>query len=568
MFNQINKTMKTLLNLVSVMILLSPPASFAQWSSDPMANTPIDLSPEMQSIPKAATDQLSGNVFIAYYSLASGNFDVMLQYLNHQGYPIWPEPLVVSNHIQDLMLTDLAAVADIEGNCVIAFSDLRNGSLDVYVYKISPDGQFLYGEDGIRLSDNSGEEFSPVLCMTTDNSAIVSWIEENAETGNQFVMAAIDNGGNLLWNDGRITWVPDGDYSYANPYLVTSGNGEFIVIFSRNSGPPWSPFRLLYAQRIDFFGDPVWQQEAIINEAGGLSAWDILNIKTDDQGGFYVAWNDDRDLDQVNDSFIQHVDASGNTFFEPNGMQVSTSFAHKCLPLVAGYNDNNDIYVFWTQTKITKDDEPALFGQRISASGARLWTGNGKEIIPNDKGFYMLDGCDVRNNLSYIFFEMYGDDITDRRIRAKCLDPDGNSAWDFEHISVSEVRKEAHHQFVSDYSGGQWIMVWSDTRDTVFDLYAQNINEDGSIGNPTGINEHDQQQVDVYPNPCHETLNISQTGYHQIHILNMAGQVVMEENIKEGVNSIKVGNLNPGIYIIKLTGQKGTTSERLGIIGY
>jgi hypothetical protein len=568
MFNQINTMMKTLLNLVMVMTLSLPLSSFAQWSSDPMVNTPIDLSQGLQTIPKVAIDHLSGNVYIVYYSFASGNYDVILQYLDHQGYLVWPEPLVVSNHLQDPMLTDIAALTDSEGNCIITFSDLRNGSLDVYVYKISPDGQFLYGEDGIRLSDNPGEEFRPVLCLTTDNSAIVSWIEDNAETGNHLVMASIDVAGNLLWNDGRITWVPDGDYSYANPYLVSTGEGEFIVVFSRNSGPPWSPFRQIYAQRIDFFGDPVWPIDATVNDAGGLNAWDVLNLKADGQGGLYVAWNDDRDGDQVNESMVQHIDANGNLLFITNGLRASTSFAHKCFPVIAGWNDNNDLFVYWVQTKITKGD-PALFGQRISADGIRQWTDNGKEIVPHDKGFYVIDGGDVRDNLSYIFYEMYVIDMMDIRIRAKCLDADGNSAWETDQLSISEFKKETYHTVVSDYSDGQWIMAWTDVLDTnIYDLYAQNINEDGSIGNPTGITEQDHQAIDIYPNPCAGSLNINQNGFQELCMLNLAGQVVMEQKIRQGDNIVNVSELNPGIYVLKLSGTKGTIVHRIGIIGY
>jgi hypothetical protein len=381
-------------------------------------------------------------------------------------------------------------------------------------------------------------------------------------------MSAIDQDGNLLWNTGRITWIPEDDYSYESPSLLPTNDGNFIIIYKISTGPGWGDSRFVYAQRLDMSGRTVWQEEAHINDVGGLTLWDKLSIKADNEGGFFVAWDDDRDHDQLREAFIQHVDASGNLLFMLNGLLVSTEYAQRFYPVVAGSNDENEIFVYWKQTLIGKIGSDALFGQRISQGGTRMWTDKGKRIISPDMGLAWILGCDFRNNLSFLFYVMYGTNPGDQRIRSKCIDKQGNPAWESDSLSVSESQKEITLTFVSDYSEGEWILAWTEIKDSIEDLYAQNVNENGSIGNTTGIGEYDQQEIDIYPNPCHETLNISQNGYQQLYLINLAGQVVLEKKITQGATTLDVSGLNPGVYILKLGGQKGIAVYRMGVVNH
>jgi hypothetical protein len=70
--------MKLFIYLVTMMLLTSPFISLAQWSSDPLKNTPIDTSSADQTIPKIAIDLETGNVYIAYFSFESGNYNLIL----------------------------------------------------------------------------------------------------------------------------------------------------------------------------------------------------------------------------------------------------------------------------------------------------------------------------------------------------------------------------------------------------------------------------------------------------------------------------------------------------------
>ena len=47
---------------------------------------------------------------------------------------------------------DWALIADSAGNAIVAFADIRGGNSNIHIYKIDPDGTFLWGADGIDIT--------------------------------------------------------------------------------------------------------------------------------------------------------------------------------------------------------------------------------------------------------------------------------------------------------------------------------------------------------------------------------------------------------------------------------
>ena len=53
--------------------------------------------------------------------------------------------------------------------------DIRTGFWNIFVYMISYDGEFLWGSDGIALSDNEIFETSPKVVMTDESNYVFAW---------------------------------------------------------------------------------------------------------------------------------------------------------------------------------------------------------------------------------------------------------------------------------------------------------------------------------------------------------------------------------------------------------
>ena len=77
-----------------------------------------------------------------------------------------------------------------------------------------------------------------------------------------------------------------------------------------------------------------------------------------------------------------------------------------------------------------------------------------------------------------------------------------------------------------------------------------------------GIDEIDDEQISIYPNPANELINISCSNQGSIRIINLAGQVVLQARTEKGINRINVEELNPGLYMVQYVNESGNTSTQ------
>lgn len=80
----------------------------------------------------------------------------------------------------------------------------------------------------------------------------------------------------------------------------------------------------------------------------------------------------------------------------------------------------------------------------------------------------------------------------------------------------------------------------------------------------TSINEANETQLSVYPNPVENVLNYSigtLEGAEKIEIFDITGVLVMTENILEQNGQIDLSNLKKGVYVIKIEAQTSYTKR-------
>ncbi len=292
--------------------------SFGQWPSDPMENLALSNATGEQAIPKVATS-VNGITYVAWFSNTSGNYDVMLQKLDVYGNKLWEENgIVVSDNPAMTWLTDWDMTVDYTDCAILTFQDIRNGDNDVFAYRISADGEHLWGEDGIEMSTGPAFDVSPKVCVTNANNSCFAWQADAV-----VILQKISPDGNKLWGESGITL--SGSNTYSWPQLLAVGDDEIILKYFEDSGPVWAPTRHVFAQRFDTDGNPVWTSDAIVSNAGGISAWtQVFPFINDGNDGFFMAWHDDRDNNMLASVFVQHVDYNGQILMGDNGTEAST----------------------------------------------------------------------------------------------------------------------------------------------------------------------------------------------------------------------------------------------------
>jgi hypothetical protein len=459
----------------------------AQWSTDPMVNNAIALAPGEEAIPKVATS-ISGLTYIAWFSNENGNYNVRLQKMDVFGNKQWAdEGLLVSDNPSMTWLTDWDMTVDQQEHAILVWQDIRTGNNDVFAYRISPDGIFVWGEDGLQLSSGDAFDVSPKVTASNAGNIFIAWQADNVIIGQK-----ISPEGTLLWGPNGLTL--SGANTYSWPQLLPVGEDDIIMKYFIDSGPVWAPTRHVFAQRFNGSGAMVWAQPATISNAGGISAWtQIFHFISDGNDGFYIAWHDDRDNNTLANMWVQHIVNDGSVLFPANGVEVSTMpnrnhfYAHLALP-----DNSSDIFVFWNEMDANQNNR-GIYGQKVSSAGIRLWPDDGKKFIEiSPTNVYPLAGRSTGTGM-ILFYEEYFNAV-EGKVKAMHLDTDGNYIWIPNMIDLCSVQSEKVHTEVSEINNGQWIALWEDNRNGGRDIYGQNIKLDGSLG-PVTLTYN----LDVYP---------------------------------------------------------------------
>lgn len=465
--------MKKILSFLSFSLLI-PFIALSQWSTDPSVNNPINTLSGEQAIPKIATCS-NGDTYIASFSNESGNYNVRMQRLNAQGVAQWiTDGILISDNPQDSWLTDWDMTADNANHAILVFPDIRNGGANVVAYRISPAGSFVWGAEGIVLSTGDGN-YSPKVTTTAAGNAIVAWSQED-EIHVQKISAA----GSLPWGSG-ITISQTG-ITFSWPQLMPVGSDEFIMKYYQDSGTFPAITRHIYAQKYNAGGTAVWSSPAAVSIAGGIAAWtQVLPFISDGSGGFYIAWHDDRDNNMLSSTWVNHVNSEGIVQFTTNGVEASTQGGRNHFyPELALPPGSSNVFVFWNEMDADQNNR-GIYGQKLTSTGTRLWATSGMVFIELSMTDVYPEAARHSPTDVVVFYSQQVSGL-DYQLKAFRVDTDGGYMWTPNHKMICSVASEKVHVVTNNFANNQWIMSWEDDRDGDKDIYAQNIQLDGSLG--------------------------------------------------------------------------------------
>jgi len=502
---------------------------YAEWSSDPSINTVVcNLSGE-DAIPKVVAGP-TGDIYIGYFSSAEGNYNVRLQRYNSAGNSQWvANGILISDHTSMSWLTDWDMTVDQDNYAILTFQDIRNaGNNNVYAYRISPDGSFVWGPDGLELSNTTDFDVSPKVTVTSAGNAVVAW-----GSGDISRLQKISPDGTLQWGATGISISGANRYSWPQPIAVENDN--IIVKYFDDSGSIMYPTRHIYAQKYNANGNTVWAQPCAISTAGAITAWtQVLPIVPDENYGFFIGWYDDRDSNINADIYVQHVDSGGICLFTTNGVIASTNeYNEHYYPQLAYLEDTQILYTYWNEMDADQNNR-GIYGQKFDMAGTREWEDAGRSIIPLSAVNVYPFGIGHTTTDVTVF---YTEGTLENYIKAMAMDSNGDFIWTGDKVTMCSVSSFKPHTTAGKLSSSQWIVAWEDER-SGRDIYAQNINTDGTLGYIPQTVEPQYQEgtflLTSYPNPFSTSTTISYnatTNFHElskIKIYNIKGQIVHE----------------------------------------
>jgi PKD repeat protein len=176
------------------------------------------------------------------------------------------------------------------------------------------------------------------------------------------------------------------------------------------------------------------------------------------------------------------MDADGTISMPANGVLASTTTARLHMyPAPAFLSQTQEIVLFFSEQDLNQNMR-GMYAQKFDLQGNRLWGDEGIALIGlsnNDYGLFTAGGKD---NQAICIYQAAEFGNADSKIQAVMLDDQGNFVWPEQFIDLSTYQSEKLHNVMTDYYMGQWVAVWQDRRNDDGDIYAQNIQPDGTLG--------------------------------------------------------------------------------------
>ena len=465
-----------------------------QWNSDPAKNLqvwPDDMSYYYNEMAMTS----DGKIWLAANYPQIGGVATGLQLIDADGNLLFEKPLVVSD-FESRSWTSYGQVlfVDRDGNAIVSVYDFRYGGTEAQlenhtVYKISPEGEFLWGEEGITLEGENVYELvaSMSICQLTDGSYVFAWMHNRGSDYSMFTieMQRISADGEMLWNADDVR-LYDEKTSYSYPYLVDGGNNQVILLYAKGSSQD------LYARKIDFDGTPVWSEDTRVYNGGwgSIPIWSIITVSPAGDGGLLVSWNDDRYYTNIESAYMAYVKPNGEIgFTTENGQKLGYS-GWRALNVKSVYDKSSDsFYAIWNECS-SSQSWYRVVAQRITKDGELLWGENGLELKPMEQTSYgclsVQGGAD--DEVAFFYMRNYAGTFGDVESFITVVNVnDTTIRRESEFTKGDRVSEKSGLASTPMYDGKYWVVKWTDDgavdeEEKVSRLYMQRINNDLSLG--------------------------------------------------------------------------------------
>lgn len=423
---------------------------------------------------------------------------------------IFPEGAMLVDELESKLYTTAKQLTllDRDDNTIIVYQTLDNAvnaglnsnvNENYRLYKISPEGEMLWGENGIDLNRGKYSE-STQGCLSMvqieDGSFFIAWVEYvwngDYEIGT-IHLERISQDGKMIWDEPII--LGDGTTPLTFPYLVNAGNNQVIMVYAKGSGQE------LHAKKLDFDGTEVWSQDTRIYRGGfgSIPIWTFLKVQSDGEGGVFVGWCDDRNMSNYERTYVAHVLSNGEHGFASGegGEAIGyTDSLRSFSPSIYYDTEKQHVYVLRRETTFGQG-HARLVLQKLSMSGELLWDIDGVEVSPYEEtnlGYECISD-DGEGNIA-IFF-MRNDKTSEQdvvtNLFTKVSKEDGAPVFDKPIVFSTTTDNKMNLKISGLIDNEYWIAMWEDKRflagdDTDVDitelpsrLYMRRIAKDGSI---------------------------------------------------------------------------------------
>ncbi len=389
--------------------------------------------------------------------------------------PVWAKTgMLINDAVGNTPQQNPQLIADGKNNFIVVWEDGRSGYYDIYVQKINPSGQPLWNKDGAPACSSKSNQNFPQLASDMAGGAIIVW--QDYRRGNADIFAQrIDASGKTLWGkDGiAVSRAPAGQFA---PQIIPDGNGGAIIT--------WHDYREgmgedIFAQRINSNGKVLWQENGVVISTAAGTQW-YPKIASDNAGGAVITWTDGRISPSDNNIFAQHVDKTGKTLWQADGLPVCSAASNQAHPQIISLSDG--VIITWHDSRSKGND---IYAQKIDFNGKLMWPKDGAEICtiayPQENPNLAPDGA---GGAIIVWTDHRGEE---NNIFAQRILSNGKLSWQKDGRPINKSNREQHNPQIIKLIGEDWFVVWEEKKNQDWDIFGQRINSSGTALLPNSL---------------------------------------------------------------------------------
>ncbi len=441
----------------------------AQWVDDPATNTFLANCGNDDGELYMATNPNTGDTYIQWEGFGTNGWSPTLQRLNFQGESQWGDDGIhIGGHEFSSMSEGVAMITTTDGCVVSCFATYDGFS---YAVKIDPDGNFVWGEQGLQLFGGLG--FSRTELTAGDDGGFWALGFDYQNLYLQYVGAD----GTL----GPTTTISDsGGYKCMFGQLTLSLNNNVLLTYEK-VGSGFYTDKELYVVAVTPDGT-ILNPESLLMSSQTFQSTYIHKAVADGMGGGYAyIWHPG--IGGAFNTYVFHFNEFGvSTISDLNGIAVHSTDPMNYYGYACGTIDPNsyDLIVTYEQTDASTQSQSRIYVNRITAAGEKVW-GEGillADYVGVSYADIMVDAFEDGSGFSVIYTKSSPSNSYFTTIEAMGFDMDGNQLW------AKTLCSNAYRRTVCDntpgFVMGQNIVSWVNCIDG--GIYGQNIGPDGNMG--------------------------------------------------------------------------------------
>lgn len=486
------------------------------------------------------------------------------------------------------------ACPDGENGTIVVWEDHRAGEVyAIYAQRVSSQGQRLWGDGGIKVAEFDYEQSWPYVCPDGAGGAFIAWRAPTDGDYYDVYMQRLSPQGERLWGDQGLR-VTSHDMDEEVEQLIPDEEGGAILVWKAYNDID-NTLDDLWITRVDRSGNILWGRD----EDHGIVLVNAPNTQRSAHAvrhpqGVFVTWVDGRDDEEGQpqyDIFGQMISLNGEILWRPNGLIICGDSHHQENPR-AVIDRSANIWVVWedhrwTGTRRQRDIYLQKFPPQLNPQGGLqiAFERDGRVICGAE--YDQLNPAIIHDgqNGVWVAWEDYRGGLWSD-IYAIHLRPSGEryELWEeFGNIVTGAFHKQQGARLVNLLPNGSTgvAIVWEDKRATgkeeLSNVYIQRL-DDGQLNVPSPDQSylpHGYILSDVYPNPFNEMARITfiapVRGVVRLTLYNPQGQIVRritEKAFSSGKHTVTLSGkgLSSGTYFLRLETPYGYLEQKVQLV--